>query len=206
MSGQMSGRLVAVLLGLVLVGTSVGCGGDDPASAPVTSAATVTVEGDDPAAVEVCRQATTSMAVMVREYNIFIRRLNETHDYADLSPLDRYARETLTTGSEIIGEKLTAEVPEHIADPTRQFLETTDRLAALIGERRTTGLNTVADRWTEQRRVLLDVCGQVLPTPSVSVRLPDGEDGADGTEVDDEGADGEAEYRTLTPDADEVYR
>lgn len=180
MSRQVSGRPVLVLVGVLVAAVATGCGGGSgevstpSAPVPAITDTTTSPPPEADAAVAVCRQATTSMVVMVREYNNFVRRLNEVHDYDRAGPLDRYARETLTTGAELIGEKLTDDVPAEVADPTRDFLTTTDRLSAFIGEQRTTGLNTIADRWTRERRALLEVCGTIVPTPpSLSIHLPE---------------------------------
>lgn len=142
------------------------CGGAEPATPPpaaVTTSITESREGLD-AAIAVCHQVITSAGVMVRDYNAFIARLNQTHDYAQIDTEDRYAVETLNTGVEEIRKAITPAVPADIEQKIQGFLTATEQLSEQIGKRRKLALNGAMDRWSEQRTIVIDSCGQFMPT------------------------------------------
>ena len=156
-----AGVLVAV------VGLLSGCGGEKPAPPPqsigVTTVTTQSREGID-AAIAVCRQVITSAGVMVRDYNAFVARLNQTQDYAKIDTEDRYARDTLTTGADLIRKSLSPAVPEDLDDKVQRFLTATDQLSEQIGKRRKLSLNKATDDWSSSRTELIDACGEFMPT------------------------------------------
>lgn len=155
-----TGVLVAVLASLVLSG----CSAEQAApGAPSVSVTTESRQGID-AAIGVCRQTITSAAVMVRDYNAFVARLNQTHDYVRIDTEDRYARDTLDTGADLIRTALTPAVPDDLAAKVHDFLTATEQLSEQIGQRRKLALNKAMDDWGSRRTELIDACGEFLPT------------------------------------------
>lgn len=160
--------LVARMLALVVASFALAaCGGEQ--AAPGSSTAEVTTvteqshEGSD-AAIAVCRQVITSAGVMVRDYNAFITRLNQTQNYARIDKEDRYARETLNTGADLVREALSPEVPQDLEQKVQEFLTTTEQLSEQIGARRKLALNKAMDNWSDARTELIDSCGEFMPT------------------------------------------
>lgn len=158
-----TGVFVAVLASVVLAG----CSAEKAApGAPSVSVTTVTTESRQSidAAIGVCRQTITSAAVMVRDYNAFVARLNQTHDYVRIDTEDRYARDTLDTGADLIRTALTPAVPDDLAAKVHDFLTATEQLSEQIGQRRKLALNKAMDDWGSRRTELIDACGEFLPT------------------------------------------
>ena len=110
------------------------------------------------------RSLFTSAAVMVRDYNAFVARLNQTHDYGRIDTEDRYARDTLDTGADLIRTALTPAVPDDLAAKEHDFLTATEQLSEQIGQRRKLALNKPMDDWGSRRTELIDACGEFLPT------------------------------------------
>jgi hypothetical protein len=158
-------RAVAVLVGAAAM--LVACGGEQRApSRPSVGVTTVTTEsraGHD-AAIAVCRQVISSAGVMVRDYNAFVVRLNETQDYAQIDKEDRYARDTLDTGAELIRKSLTPAVPDDLEQRVQAFLTATEQLSEQIGDKRKLALNKATDQWSDRRSELIDACGEFMPT------------------------------------------
>lgn len=154
------------VLAVVVAGLSA-CGGQEPApgspSAEVTTVTAESREGTD-AAIVVCRQVVTSAGVMVRDYNAFITRLNQTQNYARIDTEDRYARDTLNTGADLVRKALTPQVPADLEQKVQDFLTATERLSEQIGERRKLALNKAMDDWSDTRTELIDSCGEFMPT------------------------------------------
>lgn len=123
-------------------------------------------------AVDLCREAMSSMVVMVNGYNAFVQRLSEVHSYDRVGDLDDRARAGLIAGSDVIRAQLSPVTPSEVADPTERFLESTGRLGDAIAARRTTGLNPIAARWTQDKKAVLDRCAQYLPLPPTSDASP----------------------------------
>lgn len=159
--------LGGALLALLTVTAVAACGGERAApDGPSVSVTTVTTESrtEIDAAVGVCRQSITSAAVMVRDYNAFVARLNQTHDYRRIDTEDRYARDTLDTGADLIRQALTPDVPDDLAARVHDFLTATEQLSEQIGQRHKLALNKAMDDWGARRTELLDACGEFLPT------------------------------------------
>lgn len=116
-------------------------------------------------AVALCRQSTTSSGVMVRDYNAFVTRLNDTDDYDAVGGLAGTARTSLTTGADQIRAAFTDATPPDVGGPANAFLASTGRLADAIAQRRLVGLNPIADQWTTDKQALLTSCGVYLPPP-----------------------------------------
>ncbi|MFT3715551.1 MAG: hypothetical protein QM774_06280 [Gordonia sp. (in: high G+C Gram-positive bacteria)] len=157
----------AAIAGAVLLGVTA-CGGEEPAPSerPSVSTTTVTTEstqGAD-AARTVCLQVITSAGVMVRDYNTFITRLNQTQDYSALDKEDRYARETLDTGAGLIRKAEKPEVPSDLDDKVQAFLTSTDQLSEQIGAKRKVALNRATTEWSDKRTALINACGEFMPT------------------------------------------
>ncbi|WP_202421545.1 hypothetical protein [Gordonia sp. SID5947] len=121
---------------------------------------------------DLCREALSSMAVMVREYNAFIRRLTEVHTYDDVGDLDDKARATLIAGADLIRQQITDAIPPDVADPVDRFLDSTGRLGAAIGQRQLDGLNPVAAQWTRDKQASLNGCSVYLPLPPTVAAAP----------------------------------
>lgn len=144
-----------------------GCGGEQAAPSDGAHAVTtVTAESHAAAdaAVVTCRQVVASAGVMVRDYNAFVRRLNATHDYARIDPEDRYARETLDTGADLIRRSLSPEVPDDLEQRVHRFVSASEQLAEQIAQRRKLALNKSMDEWAGARTDLIDACGEFMPT------------------------------------------
>ncbi|MFW0792784.1 hypothetical protein AAFP30_03125 [Gordonia sp. CPCC 205515] len=116
-------------------------------------------------AVALCRQTMTSTGVMVRDYNGFVNRLNDTDDYAAVGGLAGTARTSLTTGADQIRATLTEATPPDVGGPANAFLGSTGRLADAIAQKRLVGLNPVAEQWNRDKQALLTSCGVYLPPP-----------------------------------------
>lgn len=154
----------AVVIACVVL---VGCGGERAApgrqSVGVTTVTTESREGTD-AAIAACRQVISSAGVMVRDYNSFIARLNQTQNYDQIDTEDRYARETLDTGAELIRKSLSPAVPADLDLKVQAFLTATEQLSEQIGKRRKLALNKATDDWGDRRTELIDACGEFMPT------------------------------------------
>ncbi|QMU19120.1 hypothetical protein FOV72_01565 [Gordonia rubripertincta] len=132
-----------------------------------SAAAQVRTEG-----VELCRESMSSMVVMVRGYNTFIKRLNTTHSYPEVGDLADKARASLIAGADQIRPRITASAPVDVATPARTFLDSTARLENAIRREQRTELNTVSGQWTRDKARLLEVCGEYTPVPAASSATP----------------------------------
>ncbi|MGC5256776.1 hypothetical protein ACPXCG_10515 [Gordonia sp. DT218] len=121
---------------------------------------------------KLCRQAMSSMVVMVRGYNTFVRRLTEVHAYSDVGDLDDKARASLIAGADLIREQVTEATPTDVAAPTNRFLDSTGRLGAAIGQRQLDGLNPIAVQWTRDKQATLNACSVYLPLPPAVAASP----------------------------------
>ncbi|MFW0787474.1 hypothetical protein AAFP35_23505 [Gordonia sp. CPCC 206044] len=172
-AGVASSTRVAAVLSALVIGLS-GCamtvdgqGGPVPGDVDayrsdlmVSRAADARVAG-----AELCREAMSSMVVMVRGYNAFIRRLNDVDSYDRVGDLDEKARASLIAGADLIRKKLTSTVSGDTAEPTNQFLDSTGRLSAAIGKQQLAGLNAIAAEWTRDKQAVLNRCAPYLPLP-----------------------------------------
>lgn len=122
--------------------------------------------------VELCREAMSSMVVMVRGYNAFIRKLSEVHDYADVGDLDDRARASLIAGADLIRKRIESSTPVDVAASTNRFLDSTGRLGAAIGKRQLSGLNPIAAQWTRDKQAVLNACVGYLPVPPTAGASP----------------------------------
>ncbi|MDS1115631.1 hypothetical protein RD149_17915 [Gordonia westfalica] len=122
--------------------------------------------------VELCRESMSSMVVMVRGYNTFIKRLNTTHSYPEVGDLADKARASLIAGADQIRPKITETSPPEVATPARTFLDATARLENAIRKEQRTELNPVAGQWTRDKARLLEVCGGFTPLPAASSATP----------------------------------
>ena len=154
---------------IALVATLAG-GGDDDASRRVvggdrTGSPTAVVESDaaQHAAVDVCRQVVASAAVMVRDYNAFMRRLNETHSYDDIGSEDRWAAETLSTGADVVRQAIGPDTPTDLVDEVSAFVDDSEKLAERIERHQRTGLNRASRDWSRSRTAVLDSCSEHQP-------------------------------------------
>ncbi len=159
----------AAMLAAVCVVTLAACGGTAPPAVSPSATPSVTTRATQAraeveAAIAVCHQVITSAAVMVRDYNAFIARLNQTHDYAAIGTEDRYAVETLDAGVEQIRKALTPAVPSDLERKVQDLITATGQLSEQIGKRRKLSLNSAMDRWSDQRTVVIDSCGAFMPT------------------------------------------
>ncbi len=163
----MAGTIRAGVLVVVAAALLVACGGERRApsrqSVGVTTVTTESREGFD-AAIVVCRQVISSAGVMVRDYNAFVARLNETQDYEQIDKEDRYARDTLDTGADLIRKSLAPAVPDDLEQKVQAFLTATEQLSEQIGEKRKLSLNKATDDWGDRRSELIDACGEFMPT------------------------------------------
>lgn len=132
-----------------------------------SAAAQVRAEG-----VELCRESMSSMVVMLRGYNTFIKRLNTTHSYPEVGDLADKARASLIAGADQIRPKITDTSPPEIASPARTFLDATTRLENAIRKELRTELNPVSGQWTRDKARLLEVCGEYTPVPAASSATP----------------------------------
>ncbi len=123
-------------------------------------------------AVTLCRQAMSSMVVMVRGYNAFIRKLSEVHDYAGVGDLDDRARASLIAGADLIRKRIESSTPVDVAASTNRFLDSTGRLDAAIGKRELSGLNPIAAQWTRDKQAVLNACVGYLPVPPTAGASP----------------------------------
>ncbi|MBD1318205.1 hypothetical protein [Gordonia hankookensis] len=121
---------------------------------------------------KLCREAMSSMVVMVRGYNAFVRRLTEVHTYSDVGDLDDKARASLIAGADLIRQQVTEATPADVADPANRFLDSTGRLGAAIGQRQLDGLNPVAAQWTRDKQATLNACSVYLPLPPTVAASP----------------------------------
>lgn len=159
----MRAGLLAAVCAIVLAA----CGAQEQSathsSVGVTTITTESRAGID-AAIAVCHQVITSAGVMVRDYNAFIARLNQTQDYAKIDKEDRYAVETLNTGVEEMRKAITPAVPVDIEQKVQDFITASEQLSEQIGQRRKLALNSAMERWSEQRTTVIDSCGEFMPT------------------------------------------
>ena len=164
---------VAVVVATVLL--LAGCGGQDAqhpdgSAADGSSSGTPGVrsaersEAERVAAIQVCRQVITSAGVMVRDYNTFMKRLNDTQDYGRIGNEDRWARETLTTGADVVHKAITPATPADLVEDVEAFVTASEKLAEGIGQRQRKGLNRVGGDWDKRRTAVLDRCSEYLPT------------------------------------------
>ncbi|MFT4087729.1 MAG: hypothetical protein QM658_11385 [Gordonia sp. (in: high G+C Gram-positive bacteria)] len=157
---------VATICVALALGLSA-CGSDDPAptrkSVATTTVTTMSTEGAD-AAARVCSQVITSAAVMIRDYNTFITKLNRTQDYANVTTEARYARDTLDTGADLIRKANSPQVPKDLDDKVQKFLTSTDELSEQIDQKRKQALNRTTTEWGDRRTAVVDACGEFLPT------------------------------------------
>ncbi len=156
---------------LVVAATFLSACGDDSAKQAVEPTASAsgaaTAERSDAervAAIQVCRQVITSAGVMVRDYNTFMKRLNETRSYRPIDDEDRWAVETLKTGADVVDEAVTPGVPDDLVDAVGKFVDSSKKLAGQIDDKRRQGLNKVSDEWGKERTAVLDRCSEFLPT------------------------------------------
>ncbi len=161
-------RCMRIALLVVVCTTALAaCGSDEqpapPASVGVTTITTESREGAN-AAIALCHQVITSAGVMVRDYNAFITALNQTQDYSKIDKEDRYAVETLNSGVEEIRKATTPAVPPDIEEKVQDFITATEQLSEQIGKRRKLALNGAMDRWSDRRTVVIDSCGEFMPT------------------------------------------
>ena len=99
---------------------------------------------------------------MVRDYNAFMRRLNQTQDYAQIGDEDQWAVETLVSGAGLIRDKMT-DVPSELAATLDGFLVATGLLAEQIERQSKQALNRVSQDWGERRTDALEACSAYLP-------------------------------------------
>ncbi|GAB90532.1 hypothetical protein [Gordonia rhizosphera] len=112
-----------------------------------------------------CRVAMSSMVVMVRGYNEFVRKLNEVQSYDKLGGLDDTARASLIAGADLIRKEITSTTPTDLAEVTNRFLDSTGRLGTAIARQQLVGLNPVSAQWTQDKQAVLDSCATYLPLP-----------------------------------------
>ncbi|GAC57092.1 hypothetical protein GOHSU_16_00480 [Gordonia hirsuta DSM 44140 = NBRC 16056] len=161
-----SPRHVVVLPAVAGALMLTGCGGQSTAPAPSPGVTTVTTESREgiDAAIKVCHQVITSAGVMVRDYNAFIVRLNDTQDYAEIDKEDRYAVDTFNTGADLVREALTPQLPDDIEQKVHDFLTATEQLSEQVSKRHKIALNSAMEQWSRQRTGLIDACGEFMPT------------------------------------------
>lgn len=172
--------MLALAMSVGLATSVVGCQTvDGTASAPSDQVAAYRSEQSVAAAarsrtqaIALCEQAIPSMAAMVREYNAFIAALNKAQDYTKLHGLDTKAREQLALGANEIRPKVTEELPADLAASIREFLSAGASLNNLIGARRSSELNSVAQVWTRERQTTIDVCARYIPSVSSTPSAP----------------------------------
>lgn len=147
------------------------CGGDSAEEAPPSSAAIVTKtilragasEAEKVAAIRLCKQVITSAGVMVRDYNAFIKRLNEVQDYKKIDSEDQWAIETLNTGADMVRKAVAPDVADDVDAEVQAFVTSSERLAEQIQGKRRAALNRVSKEWSKDRTTLLDTCSEYLP-------------------------------------------
>ncbi|WP_026918635.1 hypothetical protein [Gordonia shandongensis] len=161
---------VAMTAVAVLAGSS--CSSDDSvrdraaeqSSTGVTRAGSS--EAERIAVIRLCQQVITSTGAMVRDYNAFIEKLNDTQDYDRIGAEDRWAVETLQTGAEMIRTAVAPDVPGDIDAQVQAYVTSSERLAELIEDEARRGLNRTSDDWSDRRSTLLDTCSGYLPAGS----------------------------------------
>ncbi|WP_336790342.1 MULTISPECIES: hypothetical protein [Gordonia] len=115
------------------------------------------------AAVQVCRNVITSAGAMVRDYNVFITKLNSVQSYAKMSSEDRWAADTLTAGADQVRKAIAPATPSDLLGPVNRFVDSSDDLAERIGEKQLGGLNAASDTWGADRTAALNKCSEFLP-------------------------------------------
>ncbi|GAA4678330.1 hypothetical protein [Gordonia humi] len=165
---------VSVVMAVIVGGTLVGCSEDSaPVHRPAGSSSQTAGSGDDQgdhsdveraAAVQVCRQVITSAGVMVRDYNTFMKRLNDTQSYAQIGSEDEWAVETLQTGADVVRESISPSVPQDLVDTVSEFVDSSEKLAERIEQKQRTALNRSSQEWGDRRTAALDDCSAFLPT------------------------------------------
>ncbi|MGV9710306.1 hypothetical protein ACWDTI_06545 [Gordonia sp. NPDC003424] len=123
-------------------------------------------------AVELCQTVMSSAGSMVRGYNDLVVRLNATDSYDAVGDLDDKARAGLIAGADQIRAKLTESTPADVGDPANAFLASTGALGDAIAKRQLSGLNSIADRWTQDKQILLTRCATYLPLPPATAATP----------------------------------
>ncbi|QRY64679.1 hypothetical protein JVX90_10845 [Gordonia sp. PDNC005] len=115
------------------------------------------------AAVQVCRNVITSAGAMVRDYNVFITKLNNVQTYDKMSSEDRWAADTLTAGADQVRKAIAPATPSDLLGAVNRFVDSSDDLAERIGEKQLGGLNAASDTWGSDRSAALNKCSEFLP-------------------------------------------
>lgn len=115
------------------------------------------------AAVQVCRNVITSAGAMVRDYNVFITKLNNVQSYDKLSSEDRWAADTLTAGADQVRKAIAPALTSDLLGVVNRFVDSSDDLAERIGEKQLGGLNAASDAWGSDRTAALNKCSEFLP-------------------------------------------
>ncbi|GEE03441.1 hypothetical protein nbrc107696_38870 [Gordonia spumicola] len=116
------------------------------------------------AAVQVCRNVITSAGAMVRDYNVFITKLNSVQSYAKMTSEDRWAADTLTTGADVVRKAISPSTPADLVAVVNKFVDSSADLAERIQAKQMGGLNAAATTWGTHRTAALDKCTEFLPT------------------------------------------
>ena len=172
--GRTARSIVVAATALTAVAAVPACSSDDESPSPTVSVGTVTrtvaragsSEAEKVAVVRLCQQVITSAGVMARDYNAFVKRLNQVQDYAKVGSEDRWAVDTLDTGAEEVRKAVSPEVPEKVDAQVEAFVASAERLAEQSQAKRRQALNGASDRWDADRTALLDTCAGYLPAGS----------------------------------------
>ncbi|MGO3325419.1 hypothetical protein [Gordonia sp. (in: high G+C Gram-positive bacteria)] len=153
---------------MLMVGCSDGSGEiPDPVVSASDASGVSSAERSDVervAAIQVCRQVITSAGVMVRDYNTFMRVLNQKQSYETVGSEDRWAAETLETGADVVRERISPAAPTDLVDDVSGFVDSSEKLAERITRKQRVSLNRASDEWDDKRRAVLDRCAEYLPT------------------------------------------
>ncbi|EGD55761.1 hypothetical protein [Gordonia neofelifaecis] len=171
--GRTARSVAAATIALCLV-TSAACSSGTPSDEGVAHPGTLTEtvsralasESEKISVVRLCQQVVASAGVMVRDYNAFIKRLNDVQDYAKLGSEARWAVDTLNTGADEVRKAVSPDVPSSIDGQVEAFVSSSERLAEQIDAKRRQALNAASDKWSGDRTSLLDTCSEYLPAGS----------------------------------------
>lgn len=171
--GRVARAIVSAIIAVSIIPASA-CGGSDDAAPSTPPAGTVTAtitragasEAEKIAVTRLCKQVITTAGVMVRDYNAFIKRLNQVQSYDKIGSEDKWAADTLTSGADEVRKMVAPDVPEDIDAEVQDFVTSSERLAEQIEGQRRLALNSASEKWSSDRERLLATCSEYLPAGS----------------------------------------
>lgn len=161
-----------VIVACIVLVSACGSGSDPAPSVNPVGTVTTTIsragasEAEKIAMLRLCKQVITTAGVMVRDYNAFIKRLNQVQTYEKVGSEDKWATDTLNSGAELVRKTLAPDVPEDIDAQVQKFVSSSELLAEQIQGKRKLALNPASANWSSDRESILSTCSEYLPAGS----------------------------------------